>query len=376
MNKSHFIYLIPFLSLFLFSSSCVKDKKAEEDRVKSYEVETVSPQLATIKTEYPTVIQGQQNVEIRPRVEGYIVGMYVDEGAIVKKGQVLFQLDASTYQQEVRSALADIKVAQADVNTAKMQVNKVRPLVEKDIISHYELESTEYTLQSKQAVLAQAMAKLHNAKTNLSYTRITSPANGVIGMIPYKLGSLVSNNIAQPLTTVSNIGNVYAYFSMNEKQLLNFFKDKTDNNTLKQKLNKINDISLVLSDGTTYSYKGHIQTVSGLIDSQTGSANFRAVFANPQGMIHSGSSATLQIPKTISNALLVPQKSTYEIQGKHFVYVVDNGGHVHNTVIEINPNTVEQYYIVESGLNAGDKIVTDGIFSLKDGMHIKPKLIK
>ncbi len=375
MNKSQLIYIIPFLSLFLFCSSCVKNKKAEGDRIKAYDVEIINHQLATIKTEYPTVIQGQQNVEIRPRVEGYIVGMYVDEGAVVRKGQLLFRLDASTYQQEVRSALADINVAQADVNTARMQVSKVRPLVEKDIISHYELESAEYTLQAKRAVLAQAVAKLKNARTNLSYTRITSPSNGVIGTIPYKLGALVNNNITQPMTTVSNIGNVYAYFSMNEKQLLALFKDKTNIGDLKQKINKINDIALVLSDGTTYPYQGHIQTVSGLIDTQTGSANFRAVFPNPKGMIHSGSSATLQIPKKISNALLVPQKSVYEIQGKHFVYVVDNSGHVHNTVIDVNTNTVDQYYIVESGLNSGDKIVTDGIFSLKDGMRIKPNII-
>ena len=174
-------------------------------------------------TDYPATIQGQQNIEIRPKIDGYIETIYVDEGATVKKGQLLFRINAPQYEQEVRTAQADIKIAQADVNAAQMQVNKVRPLVEKGIISKYELESAQYTLEARQAALAQAQARLANARTNLSYTSVTSPVNGVVGTFPYKIGSLVSSNTAQPLTTVSNIGNIYAYFSLNEKQSLSIY---------------------------------------------------------------------------------------------------------------------------------------------------------
>ncbi|WP_199181988.1 efflux RND transporter periplasmic adaptor subunit [Siphonobacter sp. BAB-5405] len=249
---------------------------------KEYPVITVAAQPTDVYTDYPATMQGQQNVEIRPKIDGYIDHIYVDEGALVRKGQVLFRISAPQYEQEVRTAQASIKIAQADVNAAQMQVNKVKPLVEKDIISHYELESAEYTLQSRQAALAQAKATLANANTNLSYTKVVSPVDGVIGLLPLKLGSLVSPTTTTPLTTVANTGNVYAYFSLNEKQLLDFFRD-VKGNTLQQRLATLPAVSLVLADGTVYSHKGRVETASGLISTETGSANFRATFPNPEG---------------------------------------------------------------------------------------------
>ncbi len=338
---------------------------------KEYPVITVAAQPTDVYTDYPATMQGQQNVEIRPKIDGYIDHIYVDEGALVRKGQVLFRISAPQYEQEVRTAQASIKIAQADVNAAQMQVNKVKPLVEKDIISHYELESAEYTLQSRQAALAQAKATLANANTNLSYTKVVSPVDGVIGLLPLKLGSLVSPTTTTPLTTVANTGNVYAYFSLNEKQLLDFFRD-VKGNTLQQRLATLPAVSLVLADGTVYSHKGRVETASGLISTETGSANFRATFPNPEGFLRSGSTGQVRVSSHIDNALLIPQKATYELQGKRLVYQVVEGNKVKSVEIQVRPTTDGQSFIVQQGLKAGDRVVTDGITALRDDVEIKP----
>jgi len=221
----------------------------------SYGIIRVVPRTTVIYSDFPATIQGQQNVEIRPQIDGYMQGIYVDEGSVVKKGQLLFRISAPLYEQGVRTAQANIKIALADLNAAQMEVNKVRPLVEKNIVSSYELQSAEYTLQSKQAALAQANATLINARTNLNYATIYSPADGVIGLIPFKIGSLVSSTTTQPLTTVSNIQNIYAYFSINEKQQLDFLTN-TKGNNLQEKLAALPPVTLLLANGITFDQKG------------------------------------------------------------------------------------------------------------------------
>ena len=192
---------------------------------------------AVLQSEYPAMLQGQQNIEIRPKIDGYIEHIYIDEGATVKKGQLLFKISAPQYEQDVKNACAAINTAEADVNTAELQVEKTKPLVDRHIISEYELKSAENALKIKQAVLLQAKTTLANAQTNLDYGTIRSPVDGVAGTLPYKLGSLVSSTTASPLTMISNISKVYAYFSMNEKQLLDFsrqYKGSTLHEKLKQ----------------------------------------------------------------------------------------------------------------------------------------------
>jgi len=337
----------------------------------TYKVLTLQPREVTLNTDYPASIQGEQNIEIRPKVDGFVEKIFVDEGSIVKKGQLLFKINAPQYEQEVRTAEAGIKTAQADVNTAQLQVNKVKPLVEKDIISHYELESAQYALQSKQAALAQANATLTNAKVNLGYTTVVSPVDGVIGSLPYKLGSLVTSTTADPLTTVYNTATIYAYFAVNEKQLLGFSRDST-NTSFRSKLKNIPSVTLILSDGTVYNYKGKVETVNGLINTSTGSANFRAAFTNPKGLLRTGSSATVRIPTTVKNALIVPQNVTYELQDKRFVFVVDQQNKIKNIAITIMDNAPGQFYIITSGLQAGDRIIAEGANNIKDGTEIKP----
>jgi membrane fusion protein, multidrug efflux system len=266
-----------------------------------------------------------------------------------------------------------VKIAQADVNAAKMQVNKVKPLVDQDIVSSYQLESAKYTLQSRQAALAQANANVNNAKINLSYTRVYSPANGVIGILPYKIGSLVDSNTASPLTTVSNIDKIYAYFSINEKQGLDFFAS-AKGITMQEELATLPPVSLILANGFILPQQGKVETASGIINAQTGAVNMRATFSNADGLVRSGSSAQVRIPQYLPNALLIPQKATYQIQGKTFVYLVDKSNKVKSVEVMIS-NTTDQNYVVKSGIKTGDIIVADGIASLREGLEIKPQKI-
>jgi membrane fusion protein (multidrug efflux system) len=370
MNKQSFLSI---LAASIVIASCGKNDKSAQaggaPQVKEYKTVTLQPESATLNSDFPASIQGQQNIEIRPRVEGYIDKIFVDEGAVVKAGQPLFKISAPEYEQQVRTATASIKSAQADLSAAKLAVNKVKPLVEKGIISKYDLESAQYTYESALAALAQANAALVNAKVNLGYTTVTSPVNGVVGSIPFRLGSLVSSNTTEPLTTVSSIGNVYAYFAMNEKTLLNFTKDSGA--SLNQKLKSMPAVSLLLSDGSAYDLKGNIETVNGLINTETGTVNVRARFPNPKGIIRSGSSTTVRIPKDVKDGIIIPQSATFELQDKMFAVVLGKDGKTKNANITVLENTAGNYYVVTSGLQAGDQIVLEGVASLKEGTEIK-----
>jgi len=370
-QKAIAIALPVLLLLFSCGNKDPQNNGPGAEGITSYKVLTLQPRSATLNADYPASIQGLQNIEIRPKVDGFVEKIYVDEGSLVKKGQLLFKINAPQYEQDVRTAQAGIKTAEADVSTANLQVNKVKPLVEKDIISHYELESAQYALQSKQAALAQAKAALVNAQVNLGYTTITSPVNGVIGSLPYKLGSLVTSTTTDPLTTVYNTASVYAYFAMNEKQLLDFSRDST-NTSLQYKLNNLPKVSLIFPDGTVYEHKGKVETVNGLINASTGSANFRAAFINPKGLLRSGGSATVRIPTVIKSAIVIPQNVTYQLQDKRFAYVVDAHNKIKNAVITVMDNTPGQFFVVTSGLNSGDKVVIESVSNLRDGTEIKP----
>lgn len=331
----------------------------------------LQPRSITLYNDYPASIQGEQNIEIRPMISGFIEKIYVDEGSVVKKGQLLFKIDNPQYEQSERTAEAGIKTAEADVNTARLQVEKVKPLVAKDIVSPYELQSAQLALQTKEAALAQAKATLENARINVGYTTITSPVDGVIGSLPYKLGSLVNSNTADPLTTVYNTSTIYAYFAINEKDLLNFIGDSSKA-SLSERLKSMPPVTLILSNGSTFDKKGKVETVNGLINTATGSANFRAGFANPSGLLHTGSSATIRIPRVVKDALVIPQDVTYELQDKRFIYLVDDQNKITNVAIKVMDQAPGQFYIVTEGLKAGDKIVAEGAYNIQDGTTIKP----
>ena len=367
------------MSIGMLLASCGNNDEAKKAAAaaaaapQAYPVFTVNAQNTTLDSDYPATIEGIQNIDIRPKVDGFIEKILVDEGAVVKKGQLLFTINAPQYEQQVRTARAAISSAEADVNAAQLTVNKTKPLVDKDIISKYDLDAAQLTLQSRKAALAQAKAELANARVNLGYTSITSPVDGVVGSIPFRNGSLVSSTSTQPLTTVSNTSKVYAYFSLNEKQLLDF-SSTYKGNTLAQQMKNIPAVSLVLADGSTYAQSGKIESINGQINTSTGSASLRATFPNPVFLLKNGSSASVRIPQHVTDAILIPQKSTIDLQGKKFVYILGDSAKVINTQIEVMELAKGNFYVVTKGLKAGDKVILEGFQSLKDGTKIKPEV--
>jgi membrane fusion protein (multidrug efflux system) len=276
------------------------------------------------------------------------------------------------YEQQVITAKASINRAEADVNTADMEIEKIRPLVEKQIVSDFRLKSAQLQLDSKKAALEQSKAELANAQANLAYTSIKSPMNGIIGIFPFKQGALVSSNSQQALTTLSNIDTVFAYFSWNEKQLLDFLSG-SPGESLDEKIKNIPQAKLILANTTEYSKTGRIALASGMISTQTGSATFKAIFPNKEGLIRSGSSATIRIPEVLHNVLVIPQSATYELQNKVFAYRVDSANKVSAVAFDPLPSDNGQSFFVTKGIKPGDRIVVAGINSLKPGATIIPK---
>ena len=365
-------YSVMFVTVF-FISSCKHEKSGlTAEMPREYAVTTVKPVTVTIHQDFPATIEGQQVIEIRPMISGYLQDIFVNEGDHVKKGQLLFKIKNPMYEQQVITARASINRAEADVNTAGMEIEKIRPLVDKQIVSDYRLKSAELNLGSKKAVLEQAKAELANAEANLAYTRIKSPMDGIIGTFPYKQGALVSSNSQQALTTLSNIDTVFAYFSWNEKQLLDFLSG-SPGESLDEKIKNIPHASLILANSAEYSEGGRITMASGMISTHTGSATFKAIFPNKDGLIRSGSSATIRIPEVQHSVLVIPQSATYELQNKYFAYKVDSANKVVAVAIDPVPSDDGQSFLVTKGIKPGDRIVVEGINSLKNGVIIIPK---
>jgi membrane fusion protein, multidrug efflux system len=340
--------------------------------VREYAVLTLSPKSVTVHQDFPATIQGQRVIEIRPMINGYLQDIYVNEGDQVKRGQLLFRISNPIYEQQVITAKARINSAQADVNSAEIEIDKIKPLVEKEIVSNYRLKSAELILKAKEAALEQTKAELSNAETNLSYTIIKCPQDGIIGTIPYKNGALVSSTSPEALTNLSDIQNVLAYFSWNEKQLLNMLAE-TPGLTLEEKVKSMPPATLILANSTEYPEKGKIEIASGLISTETGSATFKAIFPNKSGLIRSGSSATVRVPETLDSVLVVPQGATYELQNKRFIYKLGADNKVTAVAFVSIPSDNGQYFYVSNGLKSGDRVVLEGVSSLREGTEIKPR---
>ena len=286
----------------------------------SLAVMTVEPTSQELNSAYPATIKGQQDIEIRARVSGYITKLCVDEGAVVHKGQPLFLIDAVPYQKAVQAAEAAVEVAKANVATTQLTVDSKTELHAQNIISDYDLQTAKNSLASAKAALAQAEAQLASARNDLSYTTITSPSDGVVGTIPFRVGSLVGTTTQEPLTVVSDINKMFVYFSMNEKQLLALTRQK--DGSVNSMIGAMPEVQLQLADGTMYPAKGKIETLSGVIDLSTGAVQMRATFPNAQRLLRSGGTGTVLIPSVLDSALLIPQSATYEVQDKKFVYVL------------------------------------------------------
>lgn len=334
-----------------------------------YAVLALNSSSSNQTTSYPATIRGTQDIEVRPQVSGFIVKLCVDEGATVRKGQPLFEIDPTQYKATVNQAKAAVAMAKANVNTLKLTEKNKKDLFDKAIISSFEYQTAVNQLLSAEATLAQAEASLVSANQNLSFCTVISPSNGVVGTFPYRVGSLVSPSVAEPLTTVSEIGDVYVYFSMTEKELLQLTKA---GGTLKEQLDKMPAVQLQLADGTMLAETGKIDAVSGVIDQTTGSVSMRAVFPNNQNILRSGGTGNVVFPYSMDNIIMIPQSATVEIQDKKFVYVLQPDNTIKNVEIQISSLNDGKSYLVTKGLKSGDKIVVEGVQSLRDGQEIKP----
>lgn len=367
--------LIVLISSIILLQNCTKAAEGSNAAPPAPElpVYTVTTSPATIYQEFPTALEGKNNVEIRSQVDGYLDKIYVEEGAYVRAGQALFKIDSRAYGEQMNMANANLQVANANIQKAKVEVDRLEPLVSAKVVSEVQLRTAKANYAAAVAAASQAKASVGGAKINVGFTTITAPVSGYIGRIPYKKGSLISRTDPSPLTLLSDISEIYAYFSLSELDFIGFQK-KYEGATLNEKLKNMPMVDLVIADNSTYPEKGKMSIVDGQFDKTTGAISVRAVFPNANGALRTGNTGRIRMPQLMSNALIIPQESTFEIQDKTYVYVVGKDQKVTSKPITISGKT-ENYYFISEGVKAGEKIVFVGLGNLKDGVSIKQKNI-
>lgn len=340
-----------------------------QQRAAEYSVQTITTTDRTIPTNYSATIRGRQDIAIYPQVSGTISQVCITEGQRVTKGQTLFIIDQVPYKAALRTAEANVEAAKAAVATAQLTYDSKKELFSRNVVSQYDLSTAENSLLTAKAQLAQADAALVNAANNLSYTVVKAPSNGVVGTLPYRVGALVSASIPQPLTTVSDNSTMYVYFSMTAKQQLNLTRRY---GSIAGTLKNMPDVQLQLNDGTVYDQTGRVESISGVVDTSTGSVQLRAVFPNENGLLLSGSTGNIIMPNLYKDCIVVPQTATFEIQDKVYVYkLVD--GKATSSMIEVEKISNGREYIVTAGLTPGEVIITEGVGLMREGTPVVPK---
>ena len=355
-----------FLSAMLFLSSCGNNPSGISEH-QEFPVLQIASESVEIMEFYSASIQGRQDIEIYPQVSGTISRLCVQEGQKVRKEEILFIIDQVPYKAALRKATANVHAAQAQVATARMEYDSKKKLFLENVVSDYDLSVAENALAVAEAGLEQAMAEETDARNNLSYTEVKSPSNGVVGTLPYRVGALVSPSIPVPLTIVSDNSQMYVYFSMTENQLRNHIRQY---GSLDETIKNMPPIELQLNDGSVYKEKGKIESISGIIDRQTGTVSVRSTFPNENRLLLSGGIGNIIIPHKEDKAIVIPQNATYEMQDKIIAYKVNKNGTVSATELAVEKLNNGNDYIIRSGLAVGDLIVTEGVGLLQDGMKI------
>jgi membrane fusion protein (multidrug efflux system) len=326
---------------------------------------------ATTYKEFSAALEGRTNVEIRPQVEGTLEKIYVDEGAYVKAGQPLFKINDRMYSEQQSNASASLQAAKANLEKAKVEVDRLTPLVNNNVVSDVQLKTAQANYEAAKAAVGQAQAQLGSTHINVGYTLITAPVSGYIGRIPYKIGALVGRAEPQPLTILSDVNEVYAYFSMSEPEFLKF-KNETPGNTIADKVKHLPAVELKLADNSIYPEKGRIETMEGQFDKTMGAVSFRATFPNTSGLLRSGNTGKIRLPEQFADVVIVPTEATYELQDKVMVFAVADSNKVTGIPITIAGKS-GNYYFVEKGVKAGQRIVYTGLDRLHDGTVIAPQ---
>jgi membrane fusion protein (multidrug efflux system) len=347
--------------LLLTLTACSENTPAPE--IKSYQV--VHPIITdtVYEREYATTINSLQNVEIRNKVRGFIEEIYVDEGQKVQTGQTLFTLNSKELEQQIHKAEASIQSAQAELKGVEIEYDNTKKLFEKNVVAKSELDLWATKVALQKAKLNAAKVEKEQAALHFQFTKIKAPFNGVINRIPFKKGSLVDEGAL--LTSISNNEFVYAYFNVSEIDYLEYA----------QANNKSNKVKLVLANNTVYPQQGIIETTESEFDASTGNIAFRAKFSNESRILKQGSSGKILAPSHFKNAILIPQKATFEVQGNIYVYVVDKQNKV--GIKKINPVVrLSNFFVLDIGLEKSDAIILEGIQTVKEGDIIKPQLVQ
>ena len=369
MRKKSTLIVTLSMILAVSLSSCGGKKTQQQMPTANFKTMKVSTKDVTMTTKYSATIRGRQDIEVYPQVSGTLWKLCVTEGQKVVKGQTLFIIDQVPYQAALNTAVASQEAANANLATAQLTYDSKKKLFDDQIISDVELQTAHNTLLSAKAQVAQANAQVVNARNSLSYTVVKSPANGVVGTLPYRQGALVSSNMAQPLTTVSDNNQMYVYFSISETQMLNMTRES---GSAEAAIGAMPDVTLLLVDGSEYPYKGKVESVSGVVDRSTGTVQVRAVFDNPERLLKSGSTGSVVIPTTYKDKIVIPATATVQMQDKFKVYLVDKDNIAHEQLVTTEALSNGKEYVIKNGLKVGDLIVAEGAGMLRDGQDIKP----
>lgn len=359
MQKRIIINIFTCCVISLSIIGCRENQKSKESPQEppTFPVSKLQKVNVTGYNEYPANIEGIINSDVRAKTSGYIQKVLVDEGEKVTKGQILFKLETETLNKNADAA-------KANVNVAKVEVDKLVPLVDKNIISSVQLETAK-------ANLAQAEANYNSIIASINYATVKSPVDGFVGAINFREGALVSPSDAMPLTTVSDIKKVYAFFSLNEADYLNFL-EKTPGKNINEKIKNFPEVTLILANGSNYTEKGRIETSTKQINKNTGTVSFRAIFDNPNQLLTNGNSGKIQIPTEYKDAIVIPQQATFEQQKDILIYKVNSENIAMEALIKTKA-TIDNLYVIESGAKEGDKIVVNGVGKLKHHTAIKPQ---
>ncbi len=323
---------------------------------------------STIKESYPGIIEGSENVEIKAQVTGYLESIYVKEGDYVQKGQVLFKIKNEVFNEQVNNSSAALQSALASQSNSKLELEKIKPLVEGKVVSEIQLKTAQANYEAATAQVAQAKASLNSSQINAGFALIKAPVSGYIGRIPNRIGNLVTPGDATPLTSLSDVKNVFVYFSMSEADFIRFRKNDIEDKSSSRK------VELIMADGSIYQYKGKLETASGHIDKATGSMTMKAVFSNPDKLLRSGGSGRVVIHQTLHHVIRLPMSSVRDIQDKFFVFKLSDSNKVSMIPIEIAGNSSTNY-LIKSGVQPGDRIAVNRLDALNDGMQVKPTII-
>ena len=364
VNKK-WIRLIGIVGCTVWVASC---KQATDAGVKpSYAIMEVKAADKELSTSYSATIRGRQDIDIYPQVSGTIEKLCVTEGQTVRRGQLLFVIDQIPYRAALKTAVANVEAARAAMATAELTYNSNKELYAQKVVSEFSLKTAENTYLTAKAQLTQAEAQEVNARNNLSYTEVKSPSDGVVGALPYRVGALVGANLPYPLTTVSDNSDMYVYFSMTENQLLALTRQY---GSMDEALKNMPEVELILNDNSVYNKKGVIESISGVIDRQTGTVMARVVFPNESRLLHSGASGTVVVPSIYKDCIAIPQGATVQMQDKVVVYKVVDGKAV-STLITVAGISDGREYMVLSGLQSGDEIISEGAGLMREGTQVK-----